>query len=87
VVVLGDDLAGLRDRAILTMGWMGAFRRSELVGLTVGTWTPRERGSWSACVARRATQPRGQGSEEGDPFRRAARVSAPCAQYRTRTRS
>ena len=31
----GDDLQGLRDRALLALGFGGAFRRSELVGLTV----------------------------------------------------
>jgi len=32
---LGDDLAGARDRAILLLGFAGAFRRSELVALNV----------------------------------------------------
>lgn len=31
----GDDLRGLRDRALLLLGFAGAFRRSELVALTV----------------------------------------------------
>lgn len=31
----GATLAGLRDRALLTLGWHGAFRRSELVSLDV----------------------------------------------------
>lgn len=31
----GDDLRGLRDRALLLVGWAGAFRRSELAGLDV----------------------------------------------------
>src|SRR5262245_57335119 len=31
----GTDLRGLRDRAILLLGFAGAFRRSELVGLDV----------------------------------------------------
>ena len=35
VGTLGDDIVGLRDRALLAMGWMGAFRRCELVALTV----------------------------------------------------
>lgn len=30
----GDDLRGLRDRALLLLGFAGAFRRSELVALT-----------------------------------------------------
>ncbi len=32
---LGDDLLSLRDRALLLIGFAGAFRRSELVGLNV----------------------------------------------------
>lgn len=32
---LGDDLQGKRDRALLLLGFTGAFRRSELVGLQV----------------------------------------------------
>ncbi|HEY2512839.1 MAG TPA: site-specific integrase [Polyangiaceae bacterium] len=32
---LGGDLVDHRDRAVLTLGWMGAFRRSELVALRV----------------------------------------------------
>ena len=35
VTALPDDLAGLRDRAILLLGFAGAFRRSELAALTV----------------------------------------------------
>lgn len=35
VEVIGDDLHSLRDRALLLVGFAGAFRRSELVGLTV----------------------------------------------------
>ena len=31
----GDDLAGLRDRALLLLGFAGAFRRAELVALQV----------------------------------------------------
>jgi integrase len=30
----GDDLIGLRDRALLAVGFAGAFRRSELIALT-----------------------------------------------------
>jgi site-specific recombinase XerD len=35
VAGLGDDLAGRRDRALLLLGFAGAFRRSELVALRV----------------------------------------------------
>ena len=38
----GDDMRGKRDRALLLLGFAGAFRRSELVALDVAdlTWTP-----------------------------------------------
>jgi len=36
VEALPDDLGGKRDRALLLVGFAGAFRRSELVGLDVG---------------------------------------------------
>ena len=31
---MSDDPKAIRDRALLTVGWWGAFRRSELVGIT-----------------------------------------------------
>jgi hypothetical protein len=33
VAALPDDLPGLGDKALLLIGFAGAFRRSELVGL------------------------------------------------------
>ena len=33
--IVGDDLRSVRDRALLAFGMAGAFRRSELVALTV----------------------------------------------------
>ena len=35
VAALPDDLPGLRDKALLLIGFAGAFRRSEIVGLQV----------------------------------------------------
>lgn len=35
VATFGGDLRGLRNRAILTVGWTGAFRRSDVVSLDV----------------------------------------------------
>src|SRR5262249_14781230 len=35
VDTMDDDLKGKRDRALILLGFAGAFRRSELVGLTV----------------------------------------------------
>jgi site-specific recombinase XerD len=36
VGTLAEDLSGRRDRAVILVGWAGAFRRSELVALDVG---------------------------------------------------
>jgi integrase len=38
------DLAGLRDRALLLVGFWGALRRSELAGLTLDQITDHDRG-------------------------------------------
>lgn len=35
VALLDDSMKGVRDRALLLVGWWGAFRRSELTGLRV----------------------------------------------------
>ena len=37
VMGLPDTIAGVRDRAVLAVGFAGAFRTSELVGLDIGT--------------------------------------------------
>ena len=42
--ITGDTMLDLRDRALLTMGMMGAFRRSELVRITVEDVTQHPRG-------------------------------------------
>jgi site-specific recombinase XerD len=42
--VLPPTLLGLRDRALLTLGWAAALRRSELVGLDVGDVTMAPKG-------------------------------------------
>jgi len=42
--ITGDTMLDLRDRALLTMGMMGAFRRSELVRISVEDVTPHPRG-------------------------------------------
>jgi integrase len=41
IAVCADDLTGVRDRALLLVGFAGALRRAELVGLDVShlTWT------------------------------------------------
>jgi site-specific recombinase XerD len=44
VAVLPSSLLGVRDRALLTLGWAGAFRRSELVSLDVADVTRAPKG-------------------------------------------
>jgi hypothetical protein len=41
---IGDDLFGLRDRALLLMGFIGATRRSELAAIKVANLEPAKRG-------------------------------------------
>ena len=41
---IGDDLPGLRDRALLLVGFAGALRRSELAGIQVEHLEERKRG-------------------------------------------
>jgi integrase len=40
VDTLGDTLSGLRDRALLLIGWCAGLRRSEIAGLTWGDISP-----------------------------------------------
>lgn len=67
VGTLGVDLAGLRDRALLTLGWFGAFRRSELVALDVADVRVTAEGL-VVTVRRSKTDQEGQGIEKGIPF-------------------
>ena len=46
VATLGFDLRGLRDRAILLIGYAGGLRRSEIVSLDVGKDDTPESGGW-----------------------------------------
>lgn len=67
VATLGTDLAGLRDRALLTMGWMGAFRRSELVALTAADVCPAAEGLVVRLKRAKGDQ-EGRGAEKGIPY-------------------
>jgi len=57
---LPRDLAGLRDRAVLTLGFATGLRRSELVALDVGHVTATDTGLLVA-VLRSKTDPEGRG--------------------------
>jgi integrase len=46
VATLPFDLRGLRDRAILLLGYAGGLRRSEIVGLDVGKDDTQDSGGW-----------------------------------------
>jgi len=65
---LGSDSAGCRDRALLLLGFAGALRRSELVGLDVADiHRGGPTGSQSASGARRRTK-RAPGGTIGIPY-------------------
>ena len=58
----GNDLAGVRDRTLFLLGFAGALRRSELVGLDLHhvTWT---KGGLKLLVERSKTDTQGEGAE------------------------
>jgi integrase len=63
----GDNttrLADLRDRALILLGWFGAFRRSELCALTVGDIRRTPEGI-VVTVRRSKTDQDGKGMEKG----------------------
>jgi site-specific recombinase XerD len=67
VATLPESPLGVRDRALLLLGFAGAFRRSELVGLDVGD--VRETGDGLVVTLRRSkTDQEGQGAEKGIPY-------------------
>ena len=61
-------LHGLRDRAILLIGFMGAFRRSELVSLTMERYQKNfPAGHRPSHQNARKTDQRGEGQQVGIP--------------------
>ncbi len=68
---LPDTLLGCRDRALLLVGFAGAFRRSELVALD---WEDIEAGKegLTIVVRRSKTDQEGQGRKVGIPYGRQA---------------
>lgn len=67
VATLDGTLGGLRDRALVLLGWFGAFRRSELVALDVSDVAFPEEGA-IVTVRRSKTDQDGRGYEKGIPF-------------------
>ena len=66
VAALPDDLGGKRDRALLLVGFAGAFRRSELVGLDVGD-VRFNRATMTVTVRRSKTDQEGAGMRKVIP--------------------
>jgi hypothetical protein len=60
--VLPSNMMGLRDRALLTLGWCAAFRRSEVVAVDVEDRTPAPKGLVVLVRASKTDQTR-QGEE------------------------
>lgn len=67
VAALPDGLLGQRDRALLLLGFAGAFRRSELVGLDVEDVAFGEDGA-TVTLRRSKTDQEGEGRKVGIPF-------------------
>jgi len=66
---IGSQMADLRDRALLLLGWAGGFRRSELTGLTPQDLTPVRQGV-VVTLRRSKTDQAGVGRKIGIPHGR-----------------
>jgi len=71
LAVLPNTLIGTRDRALLLLGFAGAFRRSELVSLDVADLAFGERGM-TVTLRRSKGDQEGEGLKKGIPFGRHA---------------
>jgi integrase len=67
VATLPDRLIGHRDRAVLLLGFAGAFRRSELVGLDVAD-VAATRDGLVVALRRSKTDQEGAGAAVGIPY-------------------
>ncbi len=73
IEAMDDDLLALRDRALLLLGFAGAFRRSELVGLAMEDLSHTADGL--VVVLRRSkTDQDGAGAKKGIPYGRDERT-------------
>ena len=64
VAASDDDARGARDRALILLGYAGALRRSELVGLDVGDLRETD-GGLEVFIARSKTDQQGEGRTVG----------------------
>lgn len=80
VACMPDDVAGLRDRALLILGFAGGFRRSELVGLTMDCIVETSEGL-VITVRRSKTDQEGMGRQIGLP-RGCAPLTCPVTAYK-----
>lgn len=69
VAHLPTDTAGMRDRAMLLVGFAGALRRSELVGLDIADLTDRAEGI-AVTLRTSKTDQEGQGRQVAIPYGR-----------------
>ena len=67
VAATGDGPKGIRDRALILVGFAGAFRRSELVGLDVADLEETDDGL-RVTLRRGKTDQEGEGRTVGVPF-------------------
>lgn len=67
VETLGDKLIDIRDRALVLIGFAGAFRRSELVNLTIED-IKTDRNGITITLRHSKTDQEGQGIKKGIPY-------------------
>lgn len=67
LATLDEDLRGQRDHALLTLGWSGAFRRSELVALSVAD-VSRSSVGLIVTLRRSKGDQEAKGAEKGIPY-------------------
>lgn len=68
MAAFGDDLTGLRDRALLLLGFAGALRRSELVAVNIDDLKLDEKEGIVLFIRRGKTDQTGRGRKIGIPF-------------------
>ncbi|MFP9135985.1 tyrosine-type recombinase/integrase [Devosia sp. XGJD_8] len=61
IAVCPNDLIGLRDKVLVTVGFDTLCRRGELVALSIGDFTRKDNGRYSVLVRRAKNDPEGAG--------------------------